>query len=107
MHQQSYHLENSREEYIKHSDRSISNKGFNKRLAKEENVAFFTECLNQLMVQFGKKASKHKDRLSDKALKEILRKLDVRDIYFVDGSEITLREVPEGNFLTKVQGERN
>lgn len=28
-------------------------------------------------------------------------------IYFVDGCEITLREVPEGNFLAKVQGERN
>lgn len=53
------------------------------------------------MVQFGKKACKHKERLSDKTLKEILRKLSARDIYFVDGCEITLRESTRGKFHNK------
>ena len=104
LHQQSFHLENFREKYMIDNDKEISNKGFNKRLANEDNIEFFTECANQLMRQYNAKSMKNLDKTASKELKEILDKLGVKDIYAVDGCEITLRESARGKFPNKGVG---
>ena len=106
LHQQSYHLENNRIQYLEHSNRSISNKGCTQRLSKPENVDFLTECLNQVLHQYKVKAEKMHDKHASKEIQAILKQTNAKDVCFIDGCEITLRESTRGKFPNKGPGRK-